>query len=220
MDARSPPVPLPSAEMWAKSVAETGRGGSGENPCHHNPRRGRCDGGIAVQPTPSRSRRSVPSGHGRSPLMVGRNAAAVLLAGTVAGFLLGYAGQIPLSAWFLLLTCSCCRGALAAGRDQLSACFTALEKAWDACFQLIGSLPVAYSALAFVLVIALSTISLVISTTPLNWAVGGLFGVALGAAVMLLGCLIGSIVNFVRAVARLALSLRSVPAHPSRRPRP
>jgi hypothetical protein len=44
--------------------------------------------------------------------------------------------------------------------------------------------------------------------------------VALGAAVMLLGCLIGSIVNFVRAVARLALSLRSVPAHPSRRPRP
>ena len=144
--------------------------------------------------------------------MVGRNAAAVLLAGAVAGFLLGYAGPNPLSAWFLLLTCSCCRGALAAGRDQLSACFTAVEKAWDSCFQLIGSLPVAYSALAFVLVIALSTISLVISTTPLNWAVGGLFGVALGAAVMLLGCLIGSIVNFVRAVARLALSLRSFPA--------
>jgi uncharacterized membrane protein YdjX (TVP38/TMEM64 family) len=81
--------------------------------------------------------------------------------------------------------------------DRIDMLFQWLGEQKAAGLAYIESLPVAYSAFFFVVIITLSTVSVVISTTPLNWAVGGLFGIWMGAAIMLLGCVLGSIVNFV-----------------------
>ena len=51
-------------------------------------------------------------------------------------------------------------------------------------------------ALVMCAVVALSTVSIVVTTTPINLALGAMYGVALGGLLMCLACTLGSAVNF------------------------
>ena len=46
-------------------------------------------------------------------------------------------------------------------------------------------------------VISASTVSVVVSTTPLNLAAGAMYGVFSGSLLMLVGCVFGSMINFI-----------------------
>ena len=60
----------------------------------------------------------------------------------------------------------------------------------------IESLPPQQAAAAVVAVTALLTISCVISTTPLNFVSGAIFGPLLGALIFNVGCTVGSFISF------------------------
>jgi uncharacterized membrane protein YdjX (TVP38/TMEM64 family) len=81
--------------------------------------------------------------------------------------------------------------------DRINLLYAWLDEQKTAGLAYIESLPVAYSAFAFFVVITLSTVSVVITTTPLNFVVGGLYGIWMGGSIMLAGCVVGSIINFI-----------------------
>lgn len=61
----------------------------------------------------------------------------------------------------------------------------------------VSSLPFLIGSSLSIAVITLCTMTMVLSTTPINFALGALYGVAVGGLVMTVGCVVGGLVNFI-----------------------